>query len=293
MKQLSILTKIMFCLVAVLFVITVALGIVTAVQDSKEKKENNQNATTVSPIPTPSSVPGSEGEISATPEPTPTETPTPTPAVTGGHKIAIDPGQQKKNMSEQEPVGPGAATTTGKMSYGATSTTTGKREYEWSLEFAFVLKEELLARGYEVFMTRETHDVMISNAERAKMANESGSEIYVCLQADAATNTEAYGIYSQVPSQNNPFVGALYSKSRLLAKNLQNSLIASLGAKDRGVLENDNVVAINYSSIPVTVLQLGFMSNEMEDANLWNAEYQKKMAVAICDGIDAYFRDQE
>lgn len=293
MKRLSILTKIMFCLVAVLLVITVALGVVTAVRDSKEKRENKQNATTVSPIPTQPGAPGSEGDATATPEPTPTEKPTPTPATTGGHKIALDPGQQKKNMSEQEPIGPGAAATTTKMSYGATSTTTGKREYEWSLPFTMLLKEELIARGYEVFMTRETHDVSISNAERAQMSNESGAEIYVCIQADAATNTSAYGIASQIPSRSNPFVAPLYDRSKSLAKNIQNSLVASLGAKDRGVQENDSVAAINYSKVPVTVLQLGFMSNETEDANLWNEEYQKKMVLAICDGIDEYFRNQE
>lgn len=289
MKQLSLLTKIMFCFVGILLVITIVLGIMTAVKDSKEKKDKNQgiSSTTVTPIPT---SPAMENE---TPTPVPTETPTPSPTAgpvaTGGHKIALDPGQQKNQMTEEEPVGPGASSTTAKMSYGATSTTTGKREYEWSMEFTLRLKEELLARGYEVVLTREENDVEISNAERATFANESGAEIYLSIQADAASNKDAKGIYTQIPSQSNAFVGNLHEDCKRLAKVIQNNLIAETGTKDRGVQENDKVAAINYSKVPVAVLQLGFMSNQEEDSNLWSEEYQDKMIQAICDGIDTYF----
>lgn len=295
MKQLSLLTKIMFCIVAILLVVTVVLGIMTAVKDSKENKDKNQNitSTTVSPSPTQAAT---SGDPTATPSPEPTEIPTlvPTeaPVATGGHKIAIDPGQQKSQMTEEEPVGPGASATVAKMSYGATSTTTGKREYEWSLEFAKRLEDELIARGYEVVLTREEHDVKISNAERAQFVNASGAELYLSIQADAASNKDAKGIYTQIPSKNNAFVGNLYDDCKRLAKEIQNNLIAETGTKDRGVQENDKVAAINYSEVPVAVLQLGFMSNTEEDTNLWSESYQDKMIKAICDGIDTYFREQ-
>ena len=287
MKQLSLLAKIMFCIVAILLVITLVLGVMTAVKDSKDNKNKNQGigTTTVTPIPTPSS----ESE-DVTPTPAATPTPEPTP-VAGGHKIALDPGQQKSQMTEGEPVGPGASDTTAKMSYGATSTTTGKREYEWSMEFTVRLKAELENRGYEVVLTREENDVQISNAERAIFANESGAEVYLSIQADAASNKDAKGIYTQIPSHSNAFVGNLYEDCKRLAKAIQNNLIAETGTKDRGVQENDKVAAINYSEIPVAVLQLGFMSNQEEDTNLWSEEYQDKMIKAICDGIDTYFSE--
>jgi len=293
MKQLSLLTKIMFCIVAILLVLTVVLGIMTAVKDSKENKDKTQgiSSSTVTPVPTSSASPTMEA--TATPEPTDTPIPEPTKALTGGHKIAIDPGQQKNQMTEEEPVGPGASATTAKMSYGATSTTTGKREYQWSLPLAKKIREELEARGYEVVLTREEHNVEISNAERAQFVNESGAEIYISLQADAATNVSAKGIYSQIPSQSNAFVGDLYADCKRLAKELQNNLIAETGTKDRGVQENDNVAALNYSRVPAVVLQLGFMSNVEEDTNLWSEEYQDKMVKAICDAIDTYFAEQE
>ena len=53
------------------------------------------------------------------------------------------------------------------------------------------------------------------------------------------------------------------------------------------------MTTLNWSKVPVTVLQLGFMSNKEEDTNLWSDDYQKKMVKAICDGIDAYFESVE
>lgn len=285
MRQLSNLTKVMFCIVAVLLVITVVLGIATVVKDGKGDKDGNQTSgTLVSPSPSG----GSSQDATKAPEPT--KTPTPTPA---GHKIALDPGQQEKAMTEDEPIGPGASTMVDKMSYGATSTTTGKREYEWSLAFTLKVKEELMARGYDVFMTREENNVELSNADRAKLANESGAQIYISIQADAASNVDAKGIYAQIPSKSNSFIGSMYEDCKSMAGFIQSALIEATGAKDRGLSETDKVTTLNWSKIPVTVLQLGFMSNKEEDKNLWSEDYQKKMVKAICDGIDAYFESVE
>ncbi len=293
MKQLSNLTKIMFCIVAILLVITVALGIATAVKDNKEKESQQGQGTTVTPIADTTGgitkVPDSTPGPTDTPTPVPTDTPTPEPTEAPKHVVAIDPGQQKSSVSEKEPIGPGAEETKVKMSSGATSVTTGKKEYEWTLLFSMKLKAELEARGYGVVMTREEADVKISNAERAQMVNATDAEIYVSIQADAVSNESANGIYAQIPSKNNPFVPQLYTQSKALAKAIQSRLIQETGAYDRSVREYDDLATINYSEIPVTVLQLGFMSNVEEDTNLWNEEYQNKMVKAICDGIDAYF----
>ncbi len=56
----------------------------------------------------------------------------------------------------------------------------------------------------------------------------------------------------------------------------------------RGIIESNNVAEINYSKIPVTILQLGYMSNPEEDALLQTDSYRQKLCKAICDGIDKY-----
>ncbi len=287
MKRVNGLTMIMFGVVAILLILTVSLGVATAVKEAKNKAANpNPKDKTEQKV-----TPAADPQPTATDEPLPTETPTPTPLPTdkAKHKVALDPGQQKNENKNDEPVGPGSSETVKKMSYGATSVTNDMREHEWNLIVAKLVKAELEARGYEVYMTRETADVDISNGERAKLANASGSEILVGIQADAGAN-ETNGIYAQIAKSDNAFVGKLYKSSRTLAECIMDSLIKSTGANDRGFQENNKLAEVNFSEIPVVIMQLGFMSNKEEDAKLQTDEYRNKLANAICDGIDKYFQ---
>ncbi len=304
MKQLSSLTKIMFCILAVLLVITVILGVATAIKDSKgNETEQGGNILTSTPAPPVSSTPDNpeftpEPTETPTPEPTattaPTETPTPEPTPTEApkHIVAIDPGQQLKEMTDKEPIGPGSDVMVNKMSYGAKSTTTNQKEYIWTLILSKKLKEELELRGYGVIMTREEHEVSISNAERAKAISETDAEIYISIQADAAESASANGIYTQTPEDTNAFLSKeLIKECQTLAGFLQNSVIDETGAYNRKVKKtrDKDIVAINYSKVPTAIMQLGFMTNEAEDTKLWTEEYQNKLVKGICDGIDEYF----
>ena len=78
--------------------------------------------------------------------------------------ICIDAGHQKAGISEQEPDGPGSSVMKAKLATGTQGTTTGIAEHVVNLQVSLLLKEELLSRGYEVVMIRETDDCPKSNA---------------------------------------------------------------------------------------------------------------------------------
>ncbi len=207
----------------------------------------------------------------------------------GSHKIAIDAGHQSKANTGKEAIGPGASETKMKVTGGTRGTTTGLYEYELTLMVSQKLRTELENRGYEVYMVREGHEVDISNSERAQMAYDSGAEIFVRIHANGSENSSANGAMTICQTPQNPYVADLYADSQRLSTLVLDSLAASTGCKRERVWETDTMSGINWSQLPVTIVEMGYMTNPEEDRKMAQDDYQQLIAIGIADGIDAYF----
>lgn len=205
----------------------------------------------------------------------------------GTFTVCIDPGHQSRGNSKLEPVGPGSKETKVSVSGGTTGVVTRVPEYEVALQIAMNLKERLEAKGVKVVMTRTTNDVNIPNSARAGIANEASANLFVRIHCDGNPNPSVTGISTLYPGGNN-WVKPIAAESRKAAALVQQNVVSTTGAVDRGLSERADQTGFNFAKMPTVLVECGFMSNEVEDRLLCSPHYQDKLAEGIAQGILAY-----
>lgn len=202
--------------------------------------------------------------------------------------VVIDAGHQEEGRGEQEPIGPGADETKDKVSSGTSGCVSGLEEYELTLELSLKLQEKLTDEGYQVVMVRTRNDVDISNAERAEVANRVDADAFVRIHANGSEDSSVEGAMTICQTSDNPYNGDLYEESKRLSENILDELVAETGCEKQYVWETDSMSGINWCQVPVSIVEVGYMSNPDEDALLATEEYQEEVVKGIAKGIEKY-----
>ena len=205
-----------------------------------------------------------------------------------GVKIGIDPGHQAKGNNQKETIAPNSKQTKPKVSSGTSGVSTHIPEYKTVLEISLKLRDALESQGAEVYMTRETHDVNISNQERAKMMNGYGVDLVLRIHCDGVDNHSKHGIALYCSRSN-----SIAAESYRACEAILPAVCEVTGAKNNGIVSNDNYTGQNWSTVPCLMVECGFASNPEEDVLLNSEDYQWLLASGLTQGIIDYIEARD
>jgi N-acetylmuramoyl-L-alanine amidase len=207
-----------------------------------------------------------------------------------GKVVVIDPGHQGRGSSAAEQIGPGSTKTKSEVSSGTASPFTGTAESVVTLAVGLKLQAALKALGIQVVMTRTTQNVDVSNIQRAKIANAAHADLAIRLHCNGSTNRSVHGLFTLYPASIRGWTDDIAAPSKRAAAIIQKAAIAATGAQDRGLEERSDLTGFNWSDVPVTLVEMGFMTNAAEDKLLESGTYQDKIVQGLVNGIVEFLR---
>jgi N-acetylmuramoyl-L-alanine amidase len=253
---------------------TTGLGITVGTQDVADAprsgsgsigsvvSESQQNAALVTPAPLDQSASGSENPEDSTWKFAPRSKYVPT----NPRLIVLDPGHGGSDRG---------------TIHG------GVEEANLALDMAKRLRDILIARGWQVKMTRETDvDVYAPDDSphqelqaRVDVANHAGARLFVSIHANAYINSGPYGTTFYVSKPDD----------LAFARTVETHL-ASDGTKDDGIVKSHLYVTL-HTRMPAVLIETAFLSNPSDYALLTSPAWRQKVAQEIADGIGQYAQE--
>ena len=179
----------------------------------------------------------------------------------------------------------------------------GTLEKKLALALALRLRDELIALGLRVKMTRDS-DVFLPLEERAALADEWQADAFISVHLNTSASPEVHGIETYYNERKSLAAQrALQAKwslpngpvqdlrGRKLAESLQRHACRVTEAVDRGIKQR-NYAVVSQTQVPAALIECGFLTHEAEAASLKNPDYQKKLTLAIAQGMAEFLKIQ-
>lgn len=181
---------------------------------------------------------------------------------------------------------------------GGAKSKSGTIEKDINLSISLKLKENLEAKGYKVYLTREIDEALgmegktikekkrIDLNKRRSMKKEVKCDIFISIHQNMFPQAKCFG--AQVWHGSNEV-------SKQLADNIQESLKEVIKDNNKRVSKPAGnsylILRDDYEGASVLV-ECGFLSNPEEDEKLKSEEHQNSIVQGISLGIDRYFDEK-
>lgn len=166
-------------------------------------------------------------------------------------------------------------------------------EKDINLKIAKQVEMELKDLGYRVVMTREEDRMLTGDSSgntkikdmkaRVELINNTAPGLAVSIHQNSYHEETIHG--AQV------FYYSHSEEGMEASKLMQQALLEVDAENTRQAKANDTYYLLRRTQVPTIIVECGFLSNQKEAVLLSEKEYQKKIAGAIAEGIDAYLKD--
>ncbi len=195
----------------------------------------------------------------------------------------------------------------------------GLKEKDVALDIALELKKALVAKGFEVTMTRES-DVFIPLEDRTVVANQRRADLFVSIHINATPNRKREGVetfylnFSPDPevnataarenatstrniSQMKDIIQKIVQNSKVLesrdlAERIHTSLLAALSDKGRPMkslrVKGGPFWVLIGGEMPSVLVEVSHLSNAREEGLLKTAAWKTRIVRGLTDGIMSY-----
>lgn len=171
-------------------------------------------------------------------------------------------------------------------------------EKDIALNVTLKVREYLQQQGALVMMTREDDRDLAPEGtrgysrrkvedlkKRLEMINSTGAEFFVSIHLNAIPSSRWSGAQT--------FYASNMKENGKAAKFIQDELQRNLENTNRKAKVLNNVYILKNAKKPGALVEIGFLSNPTERANLKKDEYQEKVAASIYNGILRYFSNEQ
>jgi N-acetylmuramoyl-L-alanine amidase len=139
--------------------------------------------------------------------------------------------------------------------------------------------KDLAPEGTKGYSRRKVEDLH----KRLKLINSSEADLFLSIHLNSIPSSRWSGAQT--------FYNPKYKENKALAKSIQGELVRNLENTDRAAKGIQNVYILKNAKKPGALVEIGFLSNPEERANLMKTDYQEKVAASIYEGVLKYLTE--
>lgn len=139
---------------------------------------------------------------------------------------------------------------------------------------------DLAPEGMKGYSRRKTEDLK----KRLDLINSSDADLYLSIHLNAIPSSRWSGAQT--------FYNPKFKENKEVATSIQSELIRNLENTKREAKGIQNVYLVKYINKPGALVEIGFLSNPGEKANLMTEKYQQKVAASIYEGVLKYYDEK-